>query len=117
MIEHASNPSTVTPCAHGGTQPRGDADERVQRLSGLHREMAEIHAQMAEDHVDDPAEHALMDVDPMMSVTDLSELFNVAPRTVRRWRSEQKLPPALTIGGVVRWRRQDVFDWIAERIR
>ena len=49
-------------------------------------------------------------------VCDLAELLCVDDRTVRRWRSEGKLPPAIELGGsVVRWRAEVVERWLRER--
>jgi len=47
-----------------------------------------------------------------LRVRDVAELIGVNARTVRRWRSEGVLPPALAIEGVVRWRAEDVEAWL-----
>jgi excisionase family DNA binding protein len=52
---------------------------------------------------------------PLLSVRDVAEILGVDARTVRRWREERKLPPALTVGGIVRWERADIEAWIAAR--
>jgi len=46
---------------------------------------------------------------------DLAELLAVHPRTVRRWRSEGRLPEPIAISGVLRWDRRVVEAWLAER--
>lgn len=51
----------------------------------------------------------------LLSVDDLAARLQVAPRTVRRWCGEGKLPAAIEFGGLLRWRRDAVEEWIAER--
>jgi len=46
---------------------------------------------------------------------DVAELIGVNARTIRRWRSEGILPPALEIEGIVRWDRRAVDAWLAAR--
>ncbi len=51
----------------------------------------------------------------MLTVPRLAELLAVDPRTIRRWRSAGHLPPALSVGGVIRWRAEVIDQWIADR--
>lgn len=51
----------------------------------------------------------------LLSVADVARILGVGVRTIRRWRGEGKLPPALEFGGLLRWRRDAVEEWIAER--
>ena len=51
----------------------------------------------------------------LLDLAGLAEVLSVAPRTVRRWRGSGKLPPAVDVGGLVRWRREDVDRWLEVR--
>ena len=51
-----------------------------------------------------------------LTVSDVGELLLVSQKTVRRWREEGKLPPALQIGGIIRWRSSEFSDWIEEQV-
>ena len=52
----------------------------------------------------------------LLTLGDLAVLVQVSEKTLRRWRSEGRLPPAVEIGGVVRWRREDVDAWLASNL-
>jgi hypothetical protein len=41
----------------------------------------------------------------------------VSPRTLERWRSEEKGPPFIRVGRLVRYRRSDLRAWLAKRTR
>lgn len=47
-----------------------------------------------------------------MTVNDVAERLRVDPKTVRRWRETNQLPAALEVGGVIRWRAEDIDTWI-----
>jgi len=59
------------------------------------------------------AEERVLD-ERLLTLGDLAALVQVSEKTLRRWRSEGRLPSAVEIGGVVRWRREDVDAWISE---
>jgi excisionase family DNA binding protein len=48
----------------------------------------------------------------LLTVTDIAGIVGCRPRTVRRWREEGRLPPALHFGGLVRWEETDVLAWL-----
>jgi predicted DNA-binding transcriptional regulator AlpA len=50
----------------------------------------------------------------MLSATALATLLDVDAKTIRRWRGEGKLPEAVVVGGIVRWRPEDVDAWLEE---
>ena len=52
---------------------------------------------------------------PLLTVSDVAARLQVDARTVRRWRCEGRLPGAIEIAGVVRWRPEVVETWLAER--
>ena len=48
-----------------------------------------------------------------LSVRDLADLFHCDPKTVRRLRSEGKLPTAVVVGSLVRRKPADIDAWLA----
>lgn len=66
----------------------------------------------APDQTDDHAPQAAPAA--LLGVPELAELLTVDAATVRRWRRENRLPPALVVGKTVRWRPEDIEAWIAE---
>ena len=59
---------------------------------------------------------AVADIEPerLLAARDVASLLQVNARTVRRWRSEGKLPPAIEISGVIRWHPGVIRDWLAD---
>ena len=51
----------------------------------------------------------------LLSVGDVAERLGVDPKTVRRWRQDGQLPPAIDLGSVLRWRPEDIALGLAER--
>jgi len=49
----------------------------------------------------------------LLKAETLAELLSVSKRTVWRWKSAGKLPKPVTIGASVRWRQEDINQWIA----
>ena len=50
----------------------------------------------------------------LITAVEFSQLLQVSPRTLWRLRSAGRLPNAIRLGGVVRWRFSEVQDWIAK---
>lgn len=48
----------------------------------------------------------------LMSIEDVGAYLNVPPWTIRKWRTEGKGPRARKLGRHVRFRREDVDDWL-----
>ena len=48
----------------------------------------------------------------LMTVTQVADLLQVAPRTLYNWRSAGKGPPGFRVGGQLRYRRSDVETWL-----
>ena len=54
--------------------------------------------------------------EPLLSVSDLAERLSVSPRTIREWRRQGTLPPAIELAGsIVRWRAEAFETWLDER--
>ncbi len=49
----------------------------------------------------------------VVTARQLAIMLQVSKRTLFRMRSAGRLPAPLRVGGVVRWRLQDVQNWIA----
>ena len=50
----------------------------------------------------------------LLSAENLAKMLDVSVRTLWRLRSSGKLPRPVKIGGSVRWRADEVREWIAE---
>ena len=50
----------------------------------------------------------------LLSAESLASLLQVSVRTVWRLRSSGRLPRPVRIGGSIRWRAEDVRQWIAQ---
>ena len=48
----------------------------------------------------------------LISVRDLAKILKVSPRSVWRLLSAGQIVPPVRIGGSVRWRYQEVAEWI-----
>ena len=122
----ASEPVEPDVPAQGAT--RRDVAARVARVAALLAEAADGLAALANDLeqaevplAESRAARLMSDVEPhpapLLDAHALGELLNVDARTVRRWRTAGTLPPAIEIGGVLRWRPEVVDRWLQERER
>lgn len=50
----------------------------------------------------------------MITADQLADILNISTRTLWRLRSQGQLPPAIRLGGSVRWSRQVVQAWIEQ---
>jgi len=50
----------------------------------------------------------------LITTEELAQMLSVSERTIYRWRAEGKIPPALKIGGVLRWSRDAIVEWLAD---
>ena len=116
---------------HGATvgvsgAPDSDVHERVSeahaRLADLHAAIAGIHHELAQVELAVGEETRLMVRMPeafktcqLLTVNGLAELLQVDAKTVRAWRERGQLPPAVKIGGVIRWDADDIDHWLAEK--
>jgi len=48
----------------------------------------------------------------LIAAADLARLLNVSTRTLWRLRSAGQLPQPVRLGGVVRWRLEEIRQWI-----
>jgi len=91
--------------------------EAADGLAALANDLEQAEVPLAESR----AARLMSDVEPhpapLLDAHALGELLNVDARTVRRWRTAGTLPPAIEIGGVLRWRREVVDRWLQERER
>lgn len=51
-----------------------------------------------------------------LSISDVAALAGVTPATVRKYRSDGRLPePAIVLGGSPGWTEQAIREWLAAR--
>jgi len=50
---------------------------------------------------------------PLLTAKEVAGYFQVSVRTIRRWRRSGRFPGPLQIGGSLRWRANDLHDWLA----
>ena len=56
---------------------------------------------------------AKLKVDGLWSVADVAEYLNVPSKTLYTWRYQGKGPPAFRLGKHLRFKREEVEDWLA----
>lgn len=106
-----------------------DVAATCRRVAGLLAELGQALEDLAQDAENQLAELArpervsgAVETAPvaqptarLLSAKDIADLVGVDAKTVRRWRSEATIPPAIEIGGVVRWRMTVIQEWLAAR--
>lgn len=51
----------------------------------------------------------------LMRLRELAEYLDVSESTVHNWRYRGEGPPGFKVGGQVRYRREDVEEWLEEQ--
>jgi len=46
---------------------------------------------------------------------ELADLLQVSRPTIRRWWWRKLLPAPVKLGAVIRWRKSDINEWLAEQ--
>jgi excisionase family DNA binding protein len=49
----------------------------------------------------------------LVGIDEVSHLLQCSPRHVRRLAEAGQMPQPLRVGGLVRWRRSEIEDWIS----
>jgi excisionase family DNA binding protein len=49
----------------------------------------------------------------LLDVRAVAQLLDCSPRHVYRLADASRMPPPLRLGALVRWRRQEIEEWIA----
>ncbi len=57
------------------------------------------------------------DLDRLLSVEDLATYLDIPVATIYAWRYRRQGPPGFRAGRHLRFRREDVERWIAERLQ
>lgn len=52
-------------------------------------------------------------VSPLRDSREIAAFLRVSESTLSRWRAEKKGPPSIRIGGVTRYRIEQVEQWLA----
>jgi excisionase family DNA binding protein len=56
--------------------------------------------------------------EPLMTPEQVAQQFNVEPKTLAMWRSTRRQPlPFVKLGGMVRYRPEDVDQFIQSRLQ
>lgn len=55
------------------------------------------------------------DDDPLLTVEELAAYLSIPRQSVYILRHRRKAPPAIKFGGMVRFRKSDVDQWLRER--
>jgi len=50
---------------------------------------------------------------PLVDIKETSAMLRCSARHIRRLASSGRMPSPLRVGGLVRWRRSEIDDWIA----
>lgn len=93
----------------------------LARIAGLQASLAEAHRELAEvlqNELAVPAERALMsEVKPerLLTVRDVAERLSLSEKTVRRLRRRGEIPRGIEVGGVIRWRAEEIDAWVVSR--
>jgi len=48
----------------------------------------------------------------LITVEEFAELMRTSVRSIWRWNSAHSLPKPVRVGRAVRWRREEVMEWI-----
>jgi excisionase family DNA binding protein len=52
---------------------------------------------------------------PLLRTAEAASYLALSPNTLRNWRSYGEGPPALKLGGAIRYRVEDLDAWIASQ--
>jgi excisionase family DNA binding protein len=103
----------------GAAAPEGATQAPWERLAELHAELCRCYgdlARQAQNQVAAGSEQSDITRVKLLTASDLAERLSVDVRTIRRWRTDGRLPGALEVGGCIRWRREDIDAWIAGEV-
>jgi len=116
---------TTNPSAPGAMLPARSAiaaQVKLARLADLLVEASGILRELSQVQLDDVRDSRLMShvettTTParLLSVRDVAERLALSERTVRRLRRQGVLPAGIEIGGVLRWRPEEIDAWIGGR--
>lgn len=54
------------------------------------------------------------DTESLLAEIYAAELLGLSSRTLQAWRSRNEGPPFVRVGRAVRYRRQDLLDWVGQ---
>ncbi len=101
--------------------PHGRLADVFGRLAAVFGEAAQVCQELSQEQLAAGARSALMErvpddseTRPFLTVNDVARVLQVDEKTVRAWRERGQLPPAVKIGGVIRWDAAGIDRWIAE---
>lgn len=53
----------------------------------------------------------------LLTTREVADLLRVSPGTIYSWRHRQLGPPAVRVGKHLRWRAEDLSEWVLEQKR
>ena len=59
----------------------------------------------------------MTDLEPLLSAQDLADFLDVPIATIYAWRYRHEGPPGFRVGWHLRYRRNDVEQWIRNRLK
>lgn len=57
-----------------------------------------------------------MTIERLLDIDDLAQILGISRHAVHQMRYVGEAPPAVKIGRALKWRREDVEAWLAERV-
>jgi excisionase family DNA binding protein len=51
---------------------------------------------------------------PLMDVGEVADFFGVSKLTIWRWDKSGEIPKSMKIGGIVRWKRDELEKWLSK---
>ena len=59
-------------------------------------------------------QRASRDAESLLAEIYAADLLGLSSRTLQAWRSKNEGPPYVRVGRAVRYRRQDLLDWVGQ---
>lgn len=56
----------------------------------------------------------LRDTETLLAEVYAAELLGLSSRTLQAWRSRNEGPPYVRVGRAIRYRRQDLLNWVGQ---
>jgi len=117
----AALPPLVPDPAQGATGR--DPGALLAHIADLHAELALVFRELSgsiQNGLADARDSRLMsDVETttsparLLTAADIGEMLQVSAKVIRSWRKRGAIPAGIEIGGVIRWRAEEIDAWLA----
>jgi excisionase family DNA binding protein len=112
----ARGPLTARPSPAPAGAVLGRIAELHEQLAQAHRDLAGILQQQLAG-APDPRLMSHVPADPtpnrLLGTLEVADVLGLSQRSVRRLRRQGKLPPGIEVGGTIRWRSEEIEEWLA----